>query len=146
PNWRGLYRVSDRGRVKSLRPLGLRGRHAKDGILKPIPKDSGYLRVSLCRNGKRTKVPIHYLVLKAFVGHRPLGAQACHCDSDKTNNHLSNLRWDTPQNNHADRTHKKPLKVRAIRDLFATGRYTLEDLSQLFTLRVTTIQNVVSGK
>ena len=43
------------------------------------------------------------LVLSAFVSPRPEGMQACHGDGDKSNNRLSNLRWDLPAGNYADR-------------------------------------------
>lgn len=46
---------------------------------------------------------VHHLVLEAFVGPRPNGMEACHTDDDFSNNALSNLRWDTPSSNVADR-------------------------------------------
>ncbi len=46
---------------------------------------------------------MHTLVLLAFVGPRPDDMQACHNDGDKNNNRLSNLRWDFPARNHADK-------------------------------------------
>lgn len=48
--------------------------------------------------------PISSLVLEAFVGLRPPGLQTCHNDGDSTNDHLSNLRWDTPSENMWDKT------------------------------------------
>lgn len=62
---------------------------------------AGYRVVTLggCRSQRRVSV----LVLEAFVGPRPSGMQACHNDSDKDNNRLDNLRWDTPKGNIADR-------------------------------------------
>jgi hypothetical protein len=45
---------------------------------------------------------MHILVLEAFVGPRPAGMEGCHWDDDPTNNHLSNLRWDTRSANARD--------------------------------------------
>src|SRR5699024_6464865 len=46
---------------------------------------------------------VHRLVLEAFVGPCPDGMEACHWDDDKTNNHVSNLRWATQSDNMHDR-------------------------------------------
>lgn len=55
---------------------------------------------------QQDRYSVHYLVLVSFVGPRPEGMQACHEDGSNTNNHLSNLRWDTPKGNHADAVKK----------------------------------------
>jgi hypothetical protein len=46
---------------------------------------------------------VHRLVLETFVGPCPEGMEACHYDGDRSNNALSNLRWDTRAANAADR-------------------------------------------
>lgn len=46
---------------------------------------------------------VHRLVLRAFKGECPDGMEGCHNDGDPGNNHIDNLRWDTPANNHADK-------------------------------------------
>lgn len=43
------------------------------------------------RNGKT--IYIHHLVAESFIGVRPEGLVLDHIDGDKTNNHVSNLRW-----------------------------------------------------
>lgn len=43
------------------------------------------------------------LVLESFVGPRPSGMYCCHNDGNPQNNHVDNLRWDTPKGNSADR-------------------------------------------
>lgn len=62
----------------------------------------GYLTVVLFVNGTRKTQLVHQLVLKTFVGPRPKGYDSCHGDGDKSNNHLSNLRWDTRSENMKD--------------------------------------------
>lgn len=46
---------------------------------------------------------VHRLVLETFVGPCPEKMQCCHNDGNPQNNHLSNLRWDSPKENAADR-------------------------------------------
>jgi hypothetical protein len=59
--------------------------------------------VKLWKSAKATPSYVHFLVLTTFVGPRPKGMEACHGNGDCFDNHLSNLRWDTPVNNHADK-------------------------------------------
>ncbi len=92
--YEGLYEVSDHGFVRS----------AKTGALK-APQQGEYRRLSvlLWKQGKARMVKIHRLVLLTFVGEPPPGWECCHNDGDASNNKLSNLRWDTTQNNQRDR-------------------------------------------
>ena len=85
------YEVSDQGHVRSLR------------ILKPGIQTSGYYVVGLRgTSGKPQSKLVHQLVLTAFAGPCPNGQECCHNDSDRTNNRLENLRYDTPSGNHRD--------------------------------------------
>ncbi|WP_081609739.1 NUMOD4 motif-containing HNH endonuclease [Mesorhizobium sp. STM 4661] len=93
----GRYEVSDLGRVRSLAFRSNGG----VGLMKSTPNYSGYHVVTLGRDRKQRRV--HVMVLEAFVGPRPTGMQGCHDKSDKDNNRLDSLRWDTPRGNIADR-------------------------------------------
>jgi hypothetical protein len=53
-------------------------------------------------DGKVRTRSVHRLVLEAFVGPCPPGMEGCHNNGDPWDNCLSNLRWDTHQNNMAD--------------------------------------------
>ena len=86
------YEVSSLGRVRG-----------RNGLKTPTKEKSGYWRVGLCRGGHRLSFLVHRLVLAAFVGPCPAGLESCHEDDDPNNNRLSNLRWDTPRANAADR-------------------------------------------
>jgi hypothetical protein len=46
---------------------------------------------------------VHSLVLEAFAGPRPEGADCCHNNNDRTDARFANLRWDSRKNNHADK-------------------------------------------
>jgi hypothetical protein len=97
------YMVSDLGRVKSVSRMvnnGKRGlRRIRTTILRPATKRTGYLAVVL----NRKQYLVQILVLTAFVGPRPEGAQCAHNDGVRTNNALPNLRWATCKENQADR-------------------------------------------
>lgn len=120
------YEVSDHGRVRSVdrvvtcvdgRRIPYRGQ-----ILKPRLGD-GYLGVCLRRRESRM---VHHLVLEAFIGPRPAGMVSCHWDDEGTNNHLSNLRWDTINGNQRDRVrngrHDHANKTHCPRNHPLTGR------------------------
>ncbi len=97
PGHEGLYEVSDRGCVRSLKFRVPR-------ILKHTIVKSGHHRVSLYDGlGERRQAFVNWLVLEAFVGPRPEGMWACHEDDEPSNNALGNLRWDTPKSNMLDR-------------------------------------------
>lgn len=109
--WEGLYEVSDHGRVRSLDRMvttsGTRpytyfkaGRMLR---LSPVTRNH-YPTVPLSRDGVTVTTYVHRLVLEAFVGPCPEGMRCCHWDDVGSNNHLSNLRWDTQVNNGLDMT------------------------------------------
>ena len=101
PGYETRYAVSSFGRVRSL---GARAR-----VLRLAINSDGYPCVHL---PKRRVVPVHRLVLLAFVGPCPRGKEARHFpDRTKTNNRLENLSWATTYVNQRDRdkhgTHNK---------------------------------------
>ena len=111
--WEGLYRVSSFGRVRSRSRYvrhWLGGKQLKRRkILKPWKfyrskrgENVGALGVSLSRENKICNVPIHRLVLMAFVGPCPEGMECCHKDGNPENNRLDNLRWGTKSSNTKD--------------------------------------------
>lgn len=104
PGYEGYYQVSDQGRVKSLGRVvsGKRPYTKTDRILLPSNDRDGYKRVTLSKDCIKEYYSIHRLVLTAFVGVNDDKPIACHCDGDRSNNRLDNLRWDTTQGNNDD--------------------------------------------
>lgn len=102
----GSYEVSDQGRVRSLARTITRG----DGMHQPVPErilratvgNHGYPNVHLQKPGVKSMRTVHTLVLEAFVGPRPDGADACHENGNRIDPRLSNLRWDTRSANVRD--------------------------------------------
>jgi len=72
-------------------------------VLRPGHDKDGYERVVLVSAGERREWRVHALVLRAFVGPKPVDMESCHNDGNKSNNALSNLRYDTQSGNYADR-------------------------------------------
>lgn len=66
--------------------------------------DSPYLRVTLCRDGKRHYRYPHVLVTQAFYGPRPPFMEAAHKNGVHVDNRETNLGWKTRSENQHDRT------------------------------------------
>lgn len=107
PGWENAYEVSDLGQVRSMdRCVCARGgktRTHRGRVLRPTVIKDGYLRVKLSANGRQILKTVHRLVLLAFVGPCPEGKQVCHGNGDPKDNRLSNLRYGSVTENHADR-------------------------------------------
>lgn len=101
--YEGLYEVSDLGRVRSLDRKDPLGRRLRGKMLKLRAHPRGYMQTTLTRDGVCVTKKIHRLVLEAFVGPCPSGMEACHDNGIRDDNRPSNLRWDTPRANAADR-------------------------------------------
>jgi len=157
------YEITEDGRVFSWLPAG--GNHKPPTVareLKPIPNTQGYYQVNLRHNAKNFKKLVHRLVLETFVGPPKEGLEACHNNGCRTNNHLSNLRWDTSKSNALDKiahgteimlrgveninsklTEKLVLQIRA---LHKTKNITHKELAQQFNVHKKTISQIVNGK
>lgn len=102
--YEGSYEVSDLGRVRSLDRITDRGRKWRGRVMSPAPmRSNGYLIVSLWRDGSQRTTLVHRLVLSAFVGPAPDGAEGLHGDGDPENNKLTNLSWGTHSENEMDK-------------------------------------------
>lgn len=62
-------------------------------------QNRGYRYFQLIRDGKRFNYLFHHLVAEAFLGDRPNNLVIDHIDRNKLNNHISNLRYTTQQEN-----------------------------------------------
>jgi len=92
--YEGRYDVSSYGNVKSLKRQG-----ANERILKQQIHNHGYKRVALYKDNIPLDKLVHRLVLEAFISPCPHSMETYHIDSNKLNNRLENLRWDTSKAN-----------------------------------------------
>lgn len=96
PGYKGLYRVSSFGRIKSLK---------KNIIMKPILQSNGYCHIGL-NNGVQKQFRLHRIIANTFIPNPENKPQVNHKDGNKQNNRIENLEWNTPKENmnHAMRT------------------------------------------
>lgn len=101
--YEGFYEVSDHGQVRGIpRTVGAangKTKQLRTRVLQGYATKSGHRYVDLYRGRERTKVAIHRLVLKSFVGPAPEGHEGCHRNDDPADNRLGNLYWGTRTDN-----------------------------------------------
>ena len=131
--YEGLYQVSNLGNVKSLKRLIKKGRKCSTIIEKPdlIMKlknhRSGYLCITLCKDGKRKMYQIHRLVALAFIPNPDKLPCINHKDENKTNNCVDNLEWcDRKYNNTYGNRIKKAIETYKINN--QNGEYIFKGL------------------
>lgn len=100
PGYIGLYKVSNYGRVKSVK---------KQLVLKTSGSGNRYKTVALC-NGMRKTFRLHRLVAAAFIPNPDNKPCIDHIDGDRANNHADNLRWVTYLENNNNPITKKTIE------------------------------------
>ena len=95
PNYEGVYKVSNKGRVKRILKDG------REKFNKLIKLNNGYLAVRLSLNGKGKVFRVHQLVAIAFLGHTPCGHKIVvdHVNNNPLDNRLDNLQLITQREN-----------------------------------------------
>lgn len=112
-DYRGLYQVSNLGRVKRLNRIVMRNNgklyNVEEKLLNPNKIKNNYLRVCLKKNGKQKHFLVHRLVAHMFVNGYFNGAEVDHIDTNPLNNHVYNLRWCNRIDNINNQLTKKKL-------------------------------------
>lgn len=156
------YRVGSDGSVWSKRVSARWGQPPRWTKINGSLADHGYVKVSLFVDGQgKVDKYVHQLVLEAFVGPCPEGMEACHDpDRTRTNNTLSNLRWDTRKGNIADKvTHgTQPFgedvhcakltesQVAEARERYAAGDVTMQAIADDLGVNQITAFDFIRGK
>ena len=144
--------VSNHGRLRTIH----------GAPLLPWLNDQGYYVARL--SAPRRMVRVHRLVGEAFVANPDRKPNINHRDSNRANNHASNLEWCTQAENiaHADqagrmqRNHWKGKRspnamltadqVRAIRKLYASGHWSMAALAAQVDVSKRCIGRIVNGE
>src|SRR6516164_10962662 len=150
PSWPN-YEVNQVGVVRTI----------KTGHIKRQKLHHGYWHISAQRRGSRTRqtilVPVHRLVLEAWVGPCPSGLECRHLNDVKTDNRLENLTWGTRHENSADSIRNgrqvrgarigdsklTEAEVREIRGLYAAGGVTYQQLAENYHTCMTNVWYIV---
>lgn len=100
--YEGLYQVSNMGHVKSLNY----NHTGKQKELAFKRHNSGYLTVTLCKDGVHKNKSLQTLVANAFIENPDCKPCVNHIDGNKENNTVTNLEWVTYSQNtrHAIKT------------------------------------------
>lgn len=121
------YHVSKDGRVYSFK---------SKKWLKPRVKKNGYLQVNLSWNGKQNEKSIHRLVAKAYLPNPLKLPCVMHLDDDRINNHISNLRWATHQENMKDQDSKGRQAKGEHHGMYGNGSLITGDKHGMFGVRL----------
>ena len=121
PGYKGLYQVSNLGRIKSLidKKYDLNENVVKiinrERILKQNLTKKGYCSVKLYKNGKGKTYKIHRLVAEIFIPNPENKPQVNHIDGNKQNNCVTNLEWNTNEENFNNAIKINLIKTKRIR-------------------------------
>ncbi len=89
--YKGMYQVSNLGRVRSLDRVNSKGKRFKGKMLTLLNNGNGYMRVKLCKEGTYKSFLVHRLVAEAFLEIPEGYYEVNHLDVKKDNNNVENL-------------------------------------------------------
>lgn len=107
--YEGHYKVSNLGRVKSLK-------FNDERILSLSKNPNGYYKVNLCKNNNFKTRLIHHLVAESFLNHKTKGHKLVidHINNNKSDNRLGNLQLISSRDN-SNKDKKGTSKYRGVR-------------------------------
>jgi len=151
----GLIRTVDRyGWAANRKPPRLSGK-----TINPTLRKDGYYQFNVRKEGKTLIKYVHHVVAEAFLGIKPEGHEVCHRDGNPSNNLASNLRYDTPTGNQADKklhgtyravdNHPASLMTNAevlkMRKLYKEG-YSVKEIHSMFPYKWQTVYFATTGR
>lgn len=162
PGYEGAYQASTEGQVRSKdRTVVQRNRwggsHIKmvpSQIIAPNRYHKGYASVVLYDiNHESKRYEVHRLIAETFIGPKPDGHHTHHINEDKTDNRVTNLRYEKAGHHVAihvsgERCHSAQLTERQvieIRVLLQSG-HTLTSLAEQFKMSKGAISHIKQGR
>jgi ribosomal protein L30E len=159
--YEGLYKISNTGKVKSLKRYWITGHNTNrfhdDFLMKTYIDKDGYECTCLCKNGKRKGHKIHRLVLISFKGYSEL--QCNHIDGNKLNNNIDNLEYVTSKENiiHAcnnnlrnyakgNSHYNAKLTEYKVKEILSSNKEIYKILAKKYNISMATLMDVVNRK
>lgn len=153
--YKGLYEVSDQGRVRSL-PRFRAGRTYGGKLLKPCVGTRGHLLIRLSRECSSATFAVHRLVAAAFLGPCPEGQVVRHGANGAHDNSAVNLSYGTQADNIndkrrdgtwqiADTAGRRILTSEEVITIYQSDK-TSPQLAEEFGVDQTTIRAIWRGK
>lgn len=134
--YEGLYKVSNCGKVKSLRT---------SKILKCKLRKDGYVQVTLSMKGIQSHKYVHRLVCESFLDNPSSLSEVNHKNEIKSDNNINNLEWCSKDYNlhYGTRSKRKQKKVLCV----DTGKMfdSLKEAGKILNLYPQNICRVCKG-
>lgn len=125
----GNYKVSNLGRVKSLKRKSANGRRVHEKILKTSLCPKGYEVVFMYINSKRVVKKMHRVVMEAFFG--PSEKHIDHVNGNRKDNNLDNLEYVNNRENarRGKNCGKSDSKTSKYRNVYLSGNRFVGNIS-----------------
>lgn len=117
----GLFSVTEDGRVYS---------HRTNKFLKQTISKTGYWYLATKiggRSGKNVCFKVHRLVAEAYIKNPDNKPHVNHIDSNRLNNHVSNLEWVTPKENYDHAVGVGNISPELIKELSRSNRVLTDE-------------------
>lgn len=134
--YEGLYKISDKGRIKSYHTRGDRQKVGKEHYITPTKTTTGYYKIELMKEHKRRTYKLHRLIAIAFIPNPLKKPYINHIDGNKLNNSISNLEWCTQKENmnHAYKTGlipKNTISKQEFYELYVVKHKGISEISKI---------------
>ena len=152
-NYKGLYRASNYGNVRSLdrKVNGRTGtpKCVRGVVLSPV-RNGKYSNVTLCKDGKGKTTLVHRIIASTFIKNPENKPFVNHLDSNSRNNAVDNLEWVTHQENVDHMVRKgrawSKLKEKEVRGILNIKGRSFVSIAKQYNVSDTTIQSITLGK